>query len=79
MFSDIRVTIYLRPGRSDAVRGPAWLSDPDPVWAENNCGADNHYVSIGRETYFISADGYLMPTKKNQPAPRLGNFDQPAR
>jgi hypothetical protein len=53
--------------------------DPDPVWVENNCGADNHYVSIGRETYFISADGYLMPTKKNQPAPRLGNFDQPAR
>jgi hypothetical protein len=50
--------------------------DPDPVWVENNCGADNHYVSIGKETYFISADGYLMPTKKNQPVPGLKNFDQ---
>ncbi len=50
--------------------------DPEPVWVENNCGADNHYVSLGKETYFISADGYLMPTKKNQPAPELRNFDQ---
>ena len=49
--------------------------DPAPVWVENNCGADNHYVSIGRETYFISADGYLMPTKKDQPVPGLSGFD----
>ncbi|HLH99018.1 MAG TPA: hypothetical protein VKW08_28240 [Xanthobacteraceae bacterium] len=48
--------------------------DPDPVWVENNCGADNHYVSLGKETYFISADGYLMPTKKNQAVPRLVGF-----
>jgi hypothetical protein len=53
--------------------------DPAPVWVENNCGADNHYVSIGPETYFISADGYLMPTKKNQPVPGLKDFDQPSR
>jgi hypothetical protein len=51
--------------------------DPDPVWVENNCGADNHYVSLGKETYFISADGYLMPTKKNQPEPALKGFAQP--
>jgi len=30
---------------------------------------------IGNETYFISADGHLMPTKKNQPAPALRDFD----
>jgi hypothetical protein len=53
--------------------------DPDPVWVENNCGADNHYVTIGAETYFISADGYLMPTKKNQPAPALRDFGKAAR
>ena len=50
--------------------------DPDPVWVENNCGAENHYVSLGKETYFISADGYLMPTKKNQAVPGLAGFDQ---
>jgi hypothetical protein len=48
----------------------------DPNWVENNCGADNHYVVIRNETYFISADGYLMPTKKNQPVPDLRYFDQ---
>jgi hypothetical protein len=53
--------------------------DPDPVWVENNCGADNHYVSLGKETYFISADGYLMPTKKNQPEPGLRDFDQSSK
>ena len=49
--------------------------DADPVWPENNCGPDNHYVSIGKETYFISADGHLMPTKKDQPAPTLKHFE----
>ena len=53
--------------------------DPDPVWVENNCGADNHYVSLGKETYFISADGYLMPTKKNQPEPGMKDFDQSSK
>jgi len=51
--------------------------DPDPVWVENNCGADNHYVTIGNETYFISADGYLMPTKKDQVVPPLKGFQKP--
>jgi hypothetical protein len=43
-------------------------------WVETNCEVENHYVWIGTETYFISVDGYLMPTKKNQPAPDLKNF-----
>jgi hypothetical protein len=41
---------------------------------ETNCAGENHYVIVNRETYFISVDGYLMPTKKNQPAPDLKNF-----
>jgi hypothetical protein len=53
--------------------------DPNPVWVENNCGADNHYVSLGSETYFISADGYLMPTKKSQPVPVLKDFEPSAK
>jgi hypothetical protein len=57
----------------------SYRRDPNPLWVENNCGADNHYVSIGKETYFISADGFLMPTKKNQPVPGLKDFSQPPR
>jgi hypothetical protein len=51
----------------------------DPQWVENNCAAENHYVVIKNETYFISADGHLMPTKRNQPAPELRYFDQSRR
>jgi hypothetical protein len=50
-----------------------------PVWLETNCKAENSYVWLGKETYFISVDGFLMPTKKNQPAPDLKYFDQPRK
>ena len=33
-------------------------------------------VAIGTEHYFRSADGLLMPTKKNQPPPDLRYFKQ---
>jgi hypothetical protein len=46
-----------------------------PVWVETNCGAENHYVSLRGETYFLSVDGYLMPTKKDQPLPDLKAFE----
>jgi hypothetical protein len=49
----------------------------DPKWVENNCAAENHYVVIRNQTYFISADGHLMPTKKDQPAPELRFFERP--
>jgi hypothetical protein len=50
-----------------------------PAWVETNCGAENHYVSLRGETYFVSVDGYLMPTKKNQPLPDLKAFEPPSK
>jgi len=50
-----------------------------PVWVEHICGADNHHVEINHENYFLSVDGRLMPTKKDQPAPDLKYFDRPAK
>ena len=61
---------YTRPWTT--MRG--YHRDRDPMWLENNCGSDNHYVVLGSEAYFISADGYLMPTKKGQQGPDLRNF-----
>jgi hypothetical protein len=34
-------------------------------------------VPIGKEFYFRSADGYLMPAYKDQPPPDLRNFTAP--
>jgi hypothetical protein len=43
---------------------------------EHICVEDNHHVIIGKESYFLSPDGLLMPTRKNQPAPDLRYFNQ---
>jgi hypothetical protein len=47
-----------------------------PVWIENICSVGNQHVQIGKEGYFLSADGLLMPSKKGQPAPDLRYFKQ---
>jgi hypothetical protein len=45
-----------------------------PIWIENICSVGNQHVQIGKEGYFLSADGLLMPQKKGQPAPDLRYF-----
>jgi hypothetical protein len=50
-----------------------------PLWVETNCSAENHYLMLDKETYFISVDGYLMPTKQNQRPPALQGFGQAAK
>jgi len=52
------------------VRNP----NPRPVWPEYYCGENNGQVSIGKENYFLSADGLLMPARKDQPPPDLRYF-----
>ena len=47
-----------------------------PIWPEDLCTEDNHHVAIGNESYFVSDDGYLMPTRKEQPPPDLRYFNQ---
>jgi len=49
---------------------------PDPIWVDNTCTEDNHHVIIGKEHYFLSGDGLLMPVRKNQPPPDLKYFNQ---
>jgi hypothetical protein len=45
-----------------------------PIWHEYVCAEANSHVGIGKENYFLSADGLLMPTRKNQPPPDLRYF-----
>jgi hypothetical protein len=47
----------------------------DGIWTDNDC-ADNGHVAVGKENYFVSGDGYLMPTKKGQQPPDLKYFQQ---
>jgi hypothetical protein len=50
--------------------------DRNPSWMETICGEDEHQVKIGKEQYFLSGDGMLMPTRKDQAAPDLRYFNQ---
>ncbi len=53
--------------------------DDSPFWFDNNCNENNPHILIGKETYFLSADGYLMPAKKGQAPPDLRYFNQPRK
>ena len=46
-----------------------------PLWLNHEvCGEGNNHVGIGKENYFLSGDGFLMPTKKGQTPPDLRYF-----
>jgi len=49
-------------------------ASPRPRSWENNCMETNNLVAVGKEMYAISADGYLMPVKKDQAPPDLRYF-----
>jgi hypothetical protein len=52
------------------------LDNPQPEWLEMNCAENNPHIRLGKENYFIGADGLLMPAKKNQTPPDLKWFKQ---
>jgi hypothetical protein len=44
------------------------------LWFEDNCTENNHHVVIGNEGYYVSSEGYLMPTRKGQKPPEMRYF-----
>jgi len=46
----------------------------NPIWLFVDCSEDNRHVWVGKDSYFVSGDGYLMPTKKGQAPPDLKYF-----
>jgi hypothetical protein len=46
------------------------------VWREWICGENNPHVVIGKDNYFLSADGLLMPARKDQAPPDLKYFNR---
>jgi hypothetical protein len=50
--------------------------DRNVLWYEDNCNENNHHIVIGKENYFVSGDGYLMPARKDQAPPDLRYFKQ---
>jgi hypothetical protein len=61
-----RPWIVVRPFRREA----------NPIWLVVDCAENNHHIFIGKETYMVSSDGYLMPTQKGQQPPDTRYFNQ---
>jgi hypothetical protein len=55
-------------------RGLVRNTDPRPDWPEFICAEGNGHVAIGKENYFMSADGFLMPSHKGQKPPDARYF-----
>jgi hypothetical protein len=49
-----------------------------PLWRTAVCAEENARVKVENENYFLSADGKLMPTRKDQPPPDLQYSSQGA-
>ena len=50
------------------------VAEKNVLFYENECSENNQHVVIGKEGYYLSADGYLMPVKKGQRPPDLRYF-----
>ena len=55
-----------------------YVHNPDlrADWPEYSLGELNAQIVVGKENYFLSGDGFLMPTRKNQAPPDLRYFKQ---
>ncbi len=52
------------------------VQEKNVLFYENECSENNQHVVIGKEGYYLSADGYLMPVKKGQKPPDLRYFKE---
>jgi hypothetical protein len=52
------------------------VREAQPFWRESVCAESNAHVEIQGKGYMLSADGFLMPARKDQTPPDLRYFDQ---
>jgi hypothetical protein len=50
--------------------------NPYPSWSRIACAETTQQIVVGKEPYMLSADGLLMPAKKDQAPPDLRYFKQ---
>jgi hypothetical protein len=55
------------------------VTSDKPVWREFICNENNPHVLIGGDNYYLSADGLLMPARKDQAPPDLKYFKRTSK
>jgi hypothetical protein len=80
LYDDITVIDHAMTRPYGKLQKAVRKADRRPVWILETCPADNVWVKIGDEAYVVNtADGKLMPARKDQPPPDLSYFKQPAK
>jgi hypothetical protein len=79
IYDDITVYDHALTRPFSLTRKAVRNKNPRPVWRTETCPADNTWVRIGNAAYYMSADGNLMPIKKDQAPPDLKYFRQPQK
>jgi hypothetical protein len=57
-----------------AIKKYRLVQNPRPDWDESVCAEGNAHVEIAKQGYFLSADGFLMPARKDQSPPDFRYF-----
>ena len=74
LHDEITVTDHALTRPWTVTRDYGRVKNPRPVWLEFSCAENNPHVRIGGDNYYLSAEGLLMPARKDQQPPDLRYF-----
>jgi hypothetical protein len=55
-----------------------YTREPVAHWVEDVCTDGQALITVGKDEYFVSGDGFLMPIRKDQPPPNLKYWNKPS-
>jgi hypothetical protein len=74
MHDEITVTDHALTRPWTVTRDYSRVKEQQPVWLEFACSENNPHVRIGGDNFYLSAEGLLMPARKDQSPPDLRYF-----
>jgi hypothetical protein len=74
MHDEITVTDHALTRPWTVMRDYSRVKEQQPVWLEFACSENNPHVRIGGDNFYLSAEGLLMPARKDQAPPDLRYF-----
>ena len=74
LHDEITVTDHALTRPWTVTRDYSRVKDQKPVWLEFACAENNPHVRIGGDNFYLSAQGLLMPARKDQSPPDLRYF-----
>jgi hypothetical protein len=74
LHDEITVTDHALTRPWTVIRDYSRVKEERPLWLEFACAENNPHVRIGNDNFYLSAEGLLMPARKDQVPPDLRYF-----